>query len=114
MTESIDRNRNTNDAPTVTTVTLNSVTATTISAARVRRISLEVCLDAGVSDVNVFIRPYPAIQDNLKRGEVLTRFLMGTATFFRPSWRSMEDTIMTSEYSAITDIGEVDVHVTEG
>ena len=113
MTNKIGSNRNLNTDSTVTTITLNSETATTISAENLDRLALDVCLGAGTVDVNIYIRPYAASVDNLKQGHVLTRHTLGNENLFRPEWSMRADNIYTGEYSAITDIGTIDVHVME-
>jgi hypothetical protein len=113
MTHKIGSNQNTNAVSTVTTITLNNLTATTISAENLDRLALDVCLGAGTANVNIFIRPYAAAVDDLKNGHVLTRYTMGNVSYFMPAWSMRADNIYTGEYSAITDIGTVDVHVME-
>lgn len=110
---SIGRNQNTNDAATVTTYEINSVTATVISVVNPLRIAFGACLDPGITNVDVFIRLYPAAADNLKRGEVLTRDTFGNSSLFRPSWTTIPDNIYTGEISAISQSGLVTIHVTE-
>jgi hypothetical protein len=113
MTLSIGRNTNTNDVATVTSYTLDSVTATTISVANPKRIYFSVCLDSGITDEDVAIRLYPAATDNIAKGEFLTRRNASNDANFRPSWAMPVDNIYTGEISAITNSGTMVVHVTE-
>lgn len=107
------RNINSNDVATVTSYTLDSVTATTISVANSSRIYFSVCLDSGVTDEDVAIRLYPAAADNIAKGEFLTRRNSSNDSNFRPSWSMPSDNIYTGEISAITNSGTMTVHVTE-
>jgi len=113
MVQIIGRNANSNDVATVTTYTLNSVTATVISLANSERMYFTVCLDRGSTDEDVAIRCYSAATDNVFRGEVLTRRTGGNDALFRPSWAMPVDNLYTGEVSAITDSGTMVVHVTE-
>jgi hypothetical protein len=109
----IGRNQNTNDIAVVTTYTVNSTTATTISAVNLDRISFEVHLDPDSTDVEVLVRLYPAADDNLKRGNALVRDTFGAYSLFKPDWRMQSDNMYTGEISAISVSGNVDIHVTE-
>lgn len=113
MARMIGRNANTNDVATVTSYTLNSSTATTISIPNDKRIYWSVCLDYGVTDEDVAIRLYPAATDNLVKGEILTRRTASNDALFRPSWEMKADNIYLGEISAITASGIMVVHVTE-
>lgn len=113
MTVIIGRNTNINDTATVTSYTLNSATATTISIPNSKRIYLSVCLENGSTDEDVAIRLYPAATDGLKKGEWLVRRNSGNDANYRPSWTMTPDNIYTGEISAITDSGTAIVHVTE-
>lgn len=105
---------NTNTEATVSRVTINSTTATALATAKPDRIFLSVCLAPGSSDVDAYIRLYPAIDDNTKRGEVLTRRLSGNDNLFRPSWSPVDGTtIFPGEVSAISESGTFDLLVTE-
>lgn len=113
MAVQIGRNRNTNDEATVTTVTLNSVTATTVAASNVDRISFLASLDAGITNVDVFIRYYPAATDNNQAGYLIARRTANNDAFFFPNHEMPVDNIYTGEISAITASGTVDIHITE-
>ena len=113
MTESIGNNRNTNDTATVTAYTVNSTTATMISAANLRRINFSACLDPGTTTVDVYIRYYPASTDNIKRGDVITRDTFSNSSLFRPVHSMCSTNKYTGEISAISMSGSVVIHVTE-
>lgn len=113
MAKNTGRSKNTSDEATVTSYTLNSVTATTISLPNENRISWSVCLDYGVTDEDVAIRLMPAATDNQFKGEVLTRRTASNDALFRPSWAMDSDNIYTGEISAIVAGGIMIVHVTE-
>ena len=107
-------NNNIQDAPTVTTVTINSVTATTISASNPDRRVLEVYLAPGITDVDAIIRPYAAATDNIKHGAVLTRRTASNDALFKSEYKMSELTVFTSEYSAISVSGTFDLYIIEG
>ncbi len=109
----IGRNINSNDAATVATIGLNAITAVTIAPANPNRIFLNVSLDAGTTDLDVFIRLHPAASNNDKAGILLARLTSGNDVLFWPQWTMSESNIYTGEVSAILDTGNVDVHVTE-
>ena len=109
----IGRNVNSNTEATVTRITINSVTATTIAAVNGKRIYFSVCLAHGTIDVDAAIRLYPTAQDNNKDGEILTRHTLGNANLFRPSWTMLADNIYTGEISAISITGTFDLIITE-
>ncbi len=113
MTHRLGRNINTSEDSRVTTYTLNGTTATVISPAYPQRTEWRVSLDSGISDIDVFIREYPAAQDNLRRGHLLTRRNSSNDTVFNVNFGNHPDNPYTGEYSAITSGGTVDVHVTE-
>lgn len=102
-----------NDTATVTSYVLNSVTATTIAAVNNNRIHISVCLDYGITDVDVAVRLYPAATDATVRGEILTRRTASSDSLFRSSWTMIPDNVYTGEISAITVSGLITVHVTE-
>lgn len=113
MTHRIGRTSNTSPDSTVTTYTINSVTATTIAVAYPTRTELRVSLDGGISDIDVYIREYPAATDNIAHGHLLTRRNNANNTVFALNYCNHPDNPYTGEYSAITTVGTVDIHVTE-
>jgi hypothetical protein len=113
MMVNVGRNINSNDVATVTRVTVNSVTATTIANANPERINLSVCLAHSTIDVDVAVRAYPAATDNNLDGEILTRHTVGNANLFRPSWTMPTDNPYIGELSAMSESGLVDIIVTE-
>lgn len=113
MTAQVGRNRNTNDTTTVTTYTINSATATTISAANEKRTHFRVDLSPGTNDRNVAVREYPASTDNVFHGNVLTRRTGSNDALFNSFFEMPEASIYTGEVSAITDGGTTDIYVSE-
>lgn len=117
MTVKVGRNVNTSDNGAVTTYTVNSTTATTIRPALPvplrGGIFFRVDMAPGTSDRDVFIRVYPASQDNTKHGMLLSRRFSGNdnASVFHVELPSADK--FTGEISAICDSGSVDVSVTE-
>lgn len=61
----------------------------------------------------MFIRLYPASDDNDHKGVVITRDTFGNSNLFKPGWRMSADNIYTGEISALSSVGSVDIHVTE-
>ena len=106
-------NVNTNTVATVTTVSLNSTTATKIADAKLDRIYLSVALKPGTTDRDVYIRLYAAATNDNKEGEPLARRLNEDGSYFQLFWRMLPSNIYTGEASAIVESGSVDVHVTE-
>lgn len=113
MVEKTGRNVNFNDTATVTTVPVNSVTATVAAAANPKRRFLRIDLDPEMVDRDVFVRLYPAADDDLPRGMVLTRRSFANDSLFNPFWESMPDNPYTGEVSVLSLTGLIDVHVTE-
>lgn len=112
MVARINRNRNTNPvADNKVAIAVNDTTAVTLDAADTSRIFFEVSILPAVTDVCVFIRIYPASDDNIERGVWIGRFNFGNDVFFRPSWRMPEDNICTDEISAILLSGDPDENV---
>ncbi|MBL4886763.1 MAG: hypothetical protein JKY95_19830 [Planctomycetaceae bacterium] len=107
-------NRNTQSESVVTTVTINSVTATEIAADNPGRLYLRVSLDSGITDVQAFIREYAAGTDNIKHGELLTRITAGNNNLFNPVYKTFDDKIYTGPVSAISVAGTFDLHIQEG
>lgn len=99
---------------TTTIVTLNAATATTIVSANTDRVYLSITFAPGITNIDAFIRYYPASTDNLKQGaDILTRRLLGADSLFRSSHVMETNAIYTGEVSAIMDTGSVDVTITE-
>ena len=116
MTQSIGRNRNTNDVADVKPpITLNDTTAVVLAAANPNRIFFRVGIVPVNDDLNVFVRLYAASDDNLERGIWIGQFIMGNNVFFVPSWPMPSDNIYPGEISAILKSGvpDLDVYVTE-
>lgn len=113
MAGKIGSTRDFTDIATSTRVNINSVTATTLVAAKTNRIFFEVYLDAGTTDIDAFIRLYAATTDTLKQGAVLSRRLSGNDNLFKPVWTMTEGSIYTGEISAISLSGTFDLLITE-
>lgn len=113
MSNKIGRNRNINGVATSTIVTINSVTATTISIANPSRIFFNATLAPSVGNEDAFIRLYPAAVDNIQKGIVLIRDTFGNSNLFVPTWEMPTDNIYTGEISAISLNGTFDLLVTE-
>jgi hypothetical protein len=112
MTLQRGSNANSNTAASVSTVEINSVTATTIAVANNKRISFRACLSPNLVDLNIIIRYYPAAQDNLKQGDVLTRATAGNNNLFRPV-HEMDANLYYGEISAISVNGTHNLYITE-
>jgi len=109
----IGRNINTIDNVTITTVEVNSSTATKLLSANPNRIYAKVSLDFGTSNVQCMVREYAAATDNIKKGEVLTRITSGNDNLYSSMYKTMPDNPYVGEISAITDSGTFDVHIIE-
>ena len=114
MTQSTQRIRNTTDETTTTTVTINSLTATTILAANPKRMYARISLDSGLANTEAFVREYPAGDDNIKHGELLMREISANHSLFKPLYVTLTDNVYTGELSAISMAGSFDLHITEG
>ena len=108
----LGRNTNSNDIATVTTYAINSVTPTTVSIAQ-DRIFIEICLGVGITDVDAYLRLYPAALDSIQQGTILTRRTASNDALFSPIWRMAADNIYTGEISMISASGTFNIHVTE-
>ena len=113
MAQSIGRNQNKNDVASVTTVEINDTTATVIVPANPLRIFLVINLDGGTAEEEVFIRFYPAADDDLKRGMVIKRKIIGATSINDPRVHMEGDNIYTGEISAISESGTFKLHITE-
>ena len=113
MTLNKQRTTNTNDVAIVTSVQINSVTATTISVSNSDRISFTASLDENSVDVDVAIRYYPAAQDNDFMGDVLKRFTQGNNNLYKSNHKMCTDNIYTGEISAISNNGTHNIYITE-
>lgn len=114
MTVMNGRNINTTDEVVTTTVTINSVTATTLVADNPDRLWLRISLDSGLADVEAFIREYPAADDNIEHGELLIRNTFATNSLYNPLYKTDPDNVYTGEVSAISVLGSFNLHVMEG
>ena len=114
MANSIGRNQNVNDTSVVTTVTINSVTATKLLDPNPNRLWVRISLPFGTSDIACMIREYAASIDNIKHGEILQRHTLGNENLFKPCYYTFGDNVYTGEISAISDSGSFDLHITEG
>lgn len=110
----IGRNINTTDTVATTSVTINSVTATTLLAANPNRLWAKVSLAAGTLDQQAYIRDYAAATDNIKKGEVIARVTSGNNNLFKPLYQTDTDNVYTGEISAIALAGTFTVHIMEG
>jgi len=113
MDASRGRNVNSNTEASVTTVEINSVTATVIAVANNQRISFRTCLAPDTIDEDVVIRYYPAATDNIFQGDALTRHTAGNANLFNPTHIMDKDNMYYGEISAMTLSGTHELFVTE-
>lgn len=113
MTSIRGRNRNANDEATVTTVEVNDTTASKLVDANPDRIHLTINLDGGSAEEEVFVRFYPAADDDLKRGMVIKRKILGATSINDPRIVMEGDNVYTGEISAISESGTFDLHITE-
>ena len=113
MTHLIGRNQNKNDTAVVTTVEVNDTTAAVVVAANPARIHITINLDGGTAEEEVFVRFYPAADDNLKRGMVIKRKIIGATSINDPRVTMDGDNVYTGEISAISESGTFDLHITE-
>lgn len=113
MAQEIKRVRNATDTATVTTVEINSVTATTLLSANPRRMYARVYLDP-TSDNIAYVREYPSATDNDKHGDVLVRDTVSNNSIFKGSYSTMPDNVFTGEISAISESGTFNLYVIEG
>ena len=111
--KSTGRNKNTNDIAVIITAEANNLTSTTLITANPERLFINISMDAGVSDINVFVKLQAANVDNVKSGIILSRRTIGNDKFDVFRWDMPPDNIYTGEISIISDIGTVDIHVTE-
>jgi len=107
MTDIIGTNSSRNDTSVqVTSYTLNSLTAGLVSVANERRIFIH--FDNNFSDKAVWIRLYPAAQDNIKQGIFINGKEQG-----RTEWSMPAGAMYTGEISAIAEEGNPTIYVTE-
>ena len=98
----IGNNRNFNTEVDHSIVAVNSTTAVTLAVAREGRMTFSACLEPGVTNVDVYIRYYPAATNNTKQGkDVLTRYTSGNDSLFKAYHEMLPDNIYTGEISAI-------------
>ena len=108
----IGRNINFNDTARVQTYVLTT-TPQVIALPSDTRMHFSVCMSEGATDENVAIRLYPAADDTLFQGEILTRRTASNDALFRPGWSMTPDNIYRGEISARCDSGTVNIYVTE-
>ncbi len=114
MTDKRGRSTNTNDTASVTTVSINSVSATTVIAANTERMFLNIAIaDVNEPDVAIFIRLFAASVNNNKLGMPLGKFTLGNNNIYKIEWEMPPDNIYTGEVSAITTLGTTVLNVTE-
>ena len=113
MTLLIGRNRNTNTEANVTEINISSISPTVICPVNPRRVFFRVDLESGTNQRNVYIRLYPAIQDNDKKGIVIGRRIAGNGSYFNLFWEMPRDSIYTGEISAISESSNINIYVTE-
>lgn len=113
MTRQEGRKRNTNDAPTITRVPINSVSAVTLAAANPDRFHIEVWLASGIVDRQAIVRVYPAADDNNLDGALLIMRTLGNDNLLQPCWKSPTDNPYTGEISGISTAGTFDLIVME-
>ena len=111
----IGGNLNSTDETVTTTKTINSLTATVLAAANPARLYLRVSLDAGLANVEAFIREYPAATDNNLDGELLIRNTLANQSLYKSMYETGGDGyVYTGEVSAISVVGSFDLKVIEG
>ena len=114
MAKTIGGNLNTNDESVVTTVEINSVTATKLVNANPSRIFLNISLSSiEEGDTAIFIRLYPATDNDDKTGIPIGILTVGNNNIFKIDWEMNSNNIYTGEVSAITNIGTTIVNITE-
>lgn len=111
MTLRIGRTRNFNDVADVKQpITVTSSAAVTIAAANDKRIYFSASAFSDSQDVRkLFLRFYPAAQDNDNRGEILGWDQGGNDVFFTLRYSMPVDNIYTGEISAILAPGQPDI-----
>lgn len=114
MVKERGRNFNKTNEPVTATVEINSVTATKILDANPERIYAIVSLDSGVTDIEAFVREFPAAVNNDKVGEILSRRTMGALSIYKPLYRTRTDNPYDGEISAIAVLGSFNLHIIEG
>lgn len=111
----IGRNINVSTIVDHSIVEINSLTPTIIAPSREGRVTFSACLEPGVFDVDVFIRYYPAAQDDIKQGrDTLIRQTTGNDTLFRPLHEMLTDNVYEGEISAMTLSGTAKLLITDG
>lgn len=100
---------------TASTVTMTATTtAATVFAANPDRIGFSIALTGGITDVDVYVRYYPAATDNLEQGaSVLSRRTSSNDAIYHPTFQMTPGSIYTGEISVIAMSGSVDVVATE-
>ncbi len=116
MTKSLNSNFNFNDTSIVSSpILVNNATAVKILDAQTDIVNFNSFIEFNIlpsnANVSMFIRPYPAVQDNDRRGVWIGRFNMGNDTFFRSFWRMPETSLYTGEWSAILAPGNLPENV---
>ena len=112
VSKTTGRTQNTHDTAETTLITVNDTTAITIAGVNAARVAFSATLVPSAGDVDIYIRYYPAAQDNIKQGDdVITRHTMGNLNLFHPHHEMLTDTIYTGEISAISELGTFDITV---
>lgn len=106
MAKKIGRSTNTNDTSNVVSITLNSSTAVTLSAANAERVFFRA--DNNNATKAYWVRLYPAATDNTKHG-----IYVSSKTGHNPWWEMLADNPYTGEISAIADTDSPTAYVTE-
>lgn len=106
-------NLNTDSVATTTTVEINDATATTLVASRPTRIYLAISMNGGSAEELVFLRFYAAATDNIKKGIILKRKVIGATSVNDTLFIMDSNSMYTGEISAISESGTFDVHITE-
>lgn len=108
------RSVNFNDTAVVTTVSINSVTATKLVDANPERMFLNIALsNVDVNNISVFIRLFAALTNNNKEGMPIGVFRMGNNNIYKIDWTMPPDNVYTGEVSAITTLGTTTLNITE-
>lgn len=106
-------NINRNDEAITEIVEINSTTATKLLDVNSKRMYAAVWLIPDNSNLSVYVRKYPAADDNIKKGAVLTRDTLSNSNLFTPLWETKASNVYTGEISAISESGTFNVIVEE-
>lgn len=113
MTRKIGGNLNTNTEAVVTTVEVNDSAAVTLVDANPKRLGLIINLNGGTADEEVFIRYFAASVNDVKKGIIIKRKIIGATSINDSTWEMTGINLYTGEVSVISESGSFNMHVTE-